>query len=447
MRDKIKLAAGIIAVIVIMAALFIPTAEKKDDGKIHIRYWYVTGAKELVPYHVSKFNASQDRIVVEPTALPWNEHEKKVLTSILSEDPPDVINLVTPVAKWASRMALVPLDELIKRDSFSDTIFFPALWKEMLWQNRVFAVPLYSNSYAFFYNKKLFRQAGLDPEKPPRTWNELKEFARRLTRKDAKGNFTQIGFIPQYGNLQTSMLMAWQLGADFLSPDGKKVHLSSKPMIDALNWEVKYFEEYPLQKVSTFMAGFGYAEQHGFLSGKVAMMVLDNTFLDQIKLYTPKLDYGVAMIPTFEGYPSASSSGSWWVAIPRGSKKAEAAWEFIKFAVKEEIQIAEANSDEALLFPANRIAANDPEFIKGRKSMRVLVDMMDYAHSPSIVPLAHDIFWREFMGAHERAIHKIQTPEKALTQGEQVIKQQLDLAIEYDEYVRTKMKFQTISDK
>jgi ABC-type glycerol-3-phosphate transport system substrate-binding protein len=447
MRDKIKLAAGIIAVIVIMAALFVPTAKKKDDGKIHIRYWYVTGAKELVPYHVSKFNASQDRIVVEPTALPWNEHEKKVLTSILSEDPPDVINLVTPVAKWASRMALVPLDELIKRDSFSDTIFFPALWKEMLWQNRVFAIPLYSNSYAFFYNKKLFRQAGLDPEKPPHTWDEVKEYARRLTKKDAKGNFTQMGFIPQYGNLQTSMLMAWELGADFLSPDGKKVELSSRPLIDALEWEVKYFDEYPLEKVSTFMAGFGYADQHGFLSGKVAMMVLDNTFLDQIKLYTPHLDYGVSMIPAFEGYPPASSSGSWWVAIPRGSKKTEAAWEFIKFAVREDIQVAEANSDEALLFPANRIAANDPAFIKGRSPMRVLVDMMEYAHSPSIVPLAHDIFWREFMGAHERAIHKVQTPEKALKQGEKVIKKQLDLAIEYDEYVRTKMEFQTISSK
>jgi ABC-type glycerol-3-phosphate transport system substrate-binding protein len=447
MRDRIKYTAAAAAVFIILAALFLPTAEKKSDGKIHIRYWYVTGAKEVVPYHVSKFNASQDSIVVEPTALPWNEHEKKVLTAILSENPPDVINLVTPVAKWASRMALVSLDELIKRDSFSDTIFFPSLWKEMIWQNKVFAVPLYSNSYAFFYNKKLFRQAGLDPEKPPRTWDEVKEYSRKLTKRDIKGNYTQVGFIPNYGNLQTSVIMAWQMGAKFLSPDGKQVKLNCKPMADALDWEVKYFDEYPLNKISSFMAGFGYADQHGFLSGKVAMMVLDNTFLDQIKLYTPNLDYGVSVIPSFEGYPTASSAGSWWVAIPRGSKKAEAAWEFIKFAVREDIQIAEANSDEALLFPANRMAANNPAFIKGRNSMQVLVKMMDYAHSPSIAPLVHDIFWREFTGAHERAIHKKQTPERALMQGDAVIQKQLDMAIEYDEYVRSKMKFQTVSAK
>jgi hypothetical protein len=54
-------------------------------------------------------------------------------------------------------------------------------------------------------------------------------------------------------------------------------------------------------------------------------------------------------------------------------------------------------------------------------NIKVLVDMMEYAHSPTIVPMAHDIFWREFLGARERAIHKIQTPEQALRQAENVI--------------------------
>jgi ABC-type glycerol-3-phosphate transport system substrate-binding protein len=62
---------------------------------------------------------------VEATPLPWNEHEKKILTAILSEDPPDVVNLVTPVAKWASRLALTPLDEFIERDSFRQFNIFP----------------------------------------------------------------------------------------------------------------------------------------------------------------------------------------------------------------------------------------------------------------------------------------------------------------------------------
>ncbi|RPI71738.1 MAG: ABC transporter substrate-binding protein, partial [Ignavibacteriales bacterium] len=406
MWNKIKTIGGIILISALLLALFIPSSKENNDGKIYIRYWYVTGAKEQIPYHVKKFNEIQNRIVVEPTALPWNEHEKKILTAILSEDPPDVINLVTPVAKWASRMALTPLDELIKKDSFDTSIFFPALWNEMNWQKRIFALPLYSNSYAFFYNKKLFREAGLNPEKPPSTWQEVKDFAKELTGRNSQNRFTQMGFIPQYGNLQTSILMAWQLGADFLLND-KKIDINNPMVIEAVTWEVNYYDDYSLKEVSSFMAGFGYADQHGFISEKVAMMVLDNTFIDQIKLYNPNLDYGVSVIPTFDGYETASSSGSWWAAIPRGSKNIDAAWEFLKFAVQEETQLEESASQQEILFPANQLAANDPSFIKGNEKIKTLVDMMEYAHSPTIVPLVHDIFWREFLSAREKALHKI----------------------------------------
>jgi multiple sugar transport system substrate-binding protein len=441
MWRKIKIYGGIGIISVLLITLFIPTSHSYSDGKIHVRYWYVTGAKEEIPYHVKRFNEIQDRIFVEATALPWNEHEKKILTSILSEDPPDVVNLVTPVAKWASRLALTSLDDLIERDSFDSSIFFPALWEEMKWQDRVSALPLYSNSYALFYNKSLFRQAGLDPEKPPATWDEVVEYSRILTKKDNRGRFTQMGFIPNYGNLHTSILMAWQLGAEFLIDGGLRVSLDNSESIQALNWEIDFFREYPINQVSSFMAGFGYADQHGFLSEKVAIMMLDNTFPDQIKLYKPDLDYGVAMIPTFKDRPTATSSGSWWIAIPRGAKNVEAAWEFMKFAVGKQTQLEESVSQQEILFPANKLAANDTAFIERDYSIRVLVDMMDFAHSPTIIPMAHDIFWREYLGARERAIHRIQTPEQALKQAQSVIQYQLDQAIEYDQFVRSKINF------
>lgn len=446
MWKKIKIFGGIILSAALLLLLFIPTSKDYSDGKIHIRYWYVTGAKEQIPYHVKKFNEIQDRIVVEPTPLPWNEHEKKILTSILSENPPDIVNLVAPVAKWASRMALTPLDELIKKDSFDSSIFFQALWNEMNWQNRIFALPLYSNSYAFFYNKKLFREARLNPDNPPSTWDEVKNYAKILTKKNTQDRFVQMGFIPQYGNLQTSILMAWQLGAEFLISNGTKVDLDNSQMVRALTWEVEYFNDYPLDEVSSFMAGFGFADQHGFISEKVAMMILDNTFIDQIKLYNHDLEYGVSVIPTFEGHKTASSSGSWWVAIPRGSKNVEAAWEFMKFSVKEETQLEESASQQEILFPANKIAASDSSFIKGNEKIKTLVDMMEYTHSPTIIPLAHDIFWREFFGAREKALHKIQKPEVALKQAEDIIQNQLNQAIEYDSYVRSKMNFRIISN-
>jgi len=438
-RSVLLVAFAAVAVVVFFV-LTAPTRTLLADGKLHLRYWTITGAKDVVPYYAGSFNRMQDSIIVETTPIPWQEHEKKILTAVLSGDPPDVINQVTPVAKWASRMALVALDDYIARDHFDTTAFFPSLWGEMKWQGHVFALPVSSGSYALFYNKRLFREAGLDPERPPRTWDEVSAFNDKLARRDGTGRIIQMGFIPNYGNLMTSILMAWELGAQFLSEDGKTVHLDNPAAVKGLEWTVKFYEAYPQKDIAAFMAGFGFADQHGFISGKVAMMVLDSSFPDQIRLYRPSLDYGIALIPTFEGSPTASASGSWWLAIPRGAKNPEAAWQFMKHAVSTPTQLKEVAMTEESLFPASRFAAHDPAF-KNSPEREIFVAQMEYSHSPSVVPMAHDVFWREFLGAQERAIFKQQSPEQALQQGERTLQRMLDESLAYDSYVRSRMTF------
>ncbi len=248
-----------------------------------------------------------------------------------------------------------------------------------------------------------------------------------------------MGFIPTYGNVQTSVIMAWELGAQMLSSDGAKVSLTNQPTVDAFNWVSNFYNQYKIKDVSTFIAGFGFAEQHGFISEKLAMMVLDNSFPDQIRLYNKNLDYGVAEIPTFEGHTPVSSTGSWWFAIPKGAKNKEAAWELMKFAVQKNIQLTEAERQKELLFPSNKLAANDTAFLALNEPNKIFVDLLEHSKTPTIVPLAHDVFWREYMGAQERVIHKIQTPVEALKQAEKTIQMHLNETIEYDNYVRSKV--------
>ena len=428
-----------------------PEKPLPDDGKIHVEYWYLTGQKEQTPYTVLEFNKSQDRIVVDPVAIPWTEHEKKVLTAILSGNPPDVMTQISPLPQWASRMALLSLDELIARDNFDTDIFFPALWEEMRWQHRVFGLPASTASYALFYNKNMFREAGLDPEKPPKTWGEVREFSKKLYKTDADGQITQMGFIPEYGalpghgDLPTTILMAWQLGSKFLLDDGATASLTEPSTIEALQQVVDFYDDYDMQKITAFIAGFGYADQHAFVSSKVAMMTLSHNFIDFIDNYGPNIDYGVAIIPSFPGKPSASSSGSWWMGIPRGAKHPEAAWEFMKFAVRKETQLGEVASLDEPLFPANRFAATDSSFATDSSTM-VFVKQMEVSHSPAVVPLVHGVFWREFVGARERAVKRLQSPAEALAQGEKLVQLELDKAVAYDRYVRSQMQFETVEN-
>jgi multiple sugar transport system substrate-binding protein len=429
----VALALG--ALLVLGFLFWNPAPDEPEDGRVHIRYWYIVGAQDAVPYHARRFNEVQDAVVVHATPIPWTEHEKKILTAVLSGDPPDVVSQFIPVVKWASRLALTPLDPYIAATRFDTTRFYPALWSEMGWEGRHFAVPVNSTSYALFYNRALFREAGLNPDDPPETWAELEATARRLTRRDASGRIVQAGFVPDYGNLPTTQLMAWQQGVRYLGPDGATVDLDNPQVRQAMAWMADYYRAYGVDDLKAFTAGLGTAEQHGFLSGKLGMAVLDLSFLDQIQTYAPGLDYGVAPIPTFPGRPSASSAGSWWLAIPRGARHPEAAWAFIRFATEAQTQLDEALAAPEPLLPANRIAAEDPRFLSS-PAMRVFADQMAVAHSPAVVPLVHDVFWREFFGAQDRVLFGMETPEQALAQAEAVVQDALDRACAYDAYVR-----------
>jgi multiple sugar transport system substrate-binding protein len=412
--------------------------DSSGDSKVKVEYWYLAGANAPVPLSVTLFNERQDSIEIVPVAIPWKEHEKKVLTAILSGNPPDLINMVTPISKWASRMALMPMDSLLVGADVGETDFFAANWKDVTHQGRVFGLPMYTASYAFFYNKAHFKEVGLDPGRPPRTWSELQTMAKRLDMRDESGRIRRLGFLPDYGNLHMPMLMAWQNGAEFVRAD-TVVMMHHQALLDALAWIQQFYSDYGLDQILGFRAGLGMADQHGFISGRLSMMVLDNTFIDQLERYAPTLEYGVSMIPTWEGRETAGSTGTWWVGIPRGAKNAEAAWAFLQFATSEECQTYEALTMKENLFPANRLTLESSDFLKVHPTREVFVDMLAYAVSPVVVPMAHDVFWREYTVAREQTFYGRQSPETAFTMASIRVQRELREALAYDSYVRANM--------
>ncbi|MDE2957110.1 MAG: extracellular solute-binding protein [Bacteroidota bacterium] len=442
-----RVALGLLAPVAIVLLLWNPfAAEPVSDGRTHLQYWYIVGADDDVPPTVRRFNQIQDSIVVHATPIPWQEHEKKILTAVLSGDPPDVVSQFVPVVRWASRMALRPLDDLIKATDFDTTLFFPALWEEMTWQGRPFALPVNTASYAFFYNRKLFQEAGLEPDMPPATWQQVRQYSSELQRKSVEGYITQVGFLPLFsgsqqgllGNISAAALIAWQKNVRYLHDEGTQVSLNNPALKEAFKWTANYYGDYSFEAVQAFIGGLGTGEQHGFLTEKVAMMMLDISFLDLIAQHRPDLDFGVVTIPSMDGSPTASVAGSWWLGMPRGVQHPEAAWAFMQFYVSRDMQLEEVATRDDPLFPANLQAAYDSSFIS-RPMMDVFVRQMDYAHSPTVVPLVHSLFWREFYGALERSVQRVQSPEEALIQAEQTIQSALDRAVRYDRYVRSRM--------
>ena len=139
------------------------------------------------------------------------------------------------------------LSELIERDrdkpmGVKPEDYYDPCWKEAIYQGKVYAIPNTTDDRFLFYNRTMFRRAGLDPDRPPRTWSELLDYAKKLTIADKNGAIKQIGFIPNWGN-SWLYLYSWQNQGEFMSPDGRTCTMNNQYSVDALKYMVSVYDE------------------------------------------------------------------------------------------------------------------------------------------------------------------------------------------------------------
>jgi hypothetical protein len=96
------------------------------------------------------------------------------------------------------------------------------------------------------------------------------------------------------------------------------------------------------------------------------------------------------------------------------------------------------------LFPANKHAAAHPIFLKSSADS-IFYRQLKFAHSSTIVPLAHDVFWREYWNALDKAVYNIDTPLNALKQAQRIVQSELDEALDYDRFVRSRLDFEELN--
>lgn len=416
-----------------------PKTQAPPDRKL-VKLWHVVGAEDEPPTTPRWFNESQDKIYVQDIGLPFLEIEQKFLTAAVGNIPPDLFEYFGSVAQWSTRGALLPLDEFIERDGFDRSSIFPALWEEMQWAGRTYAIPTGTGNEAFYWNKQHFREVGLDPERPPQTWDELEEYANKLATRSADGAIDRAGYIPGYwGPSPTSLFLNWPLqkGAKFLSADGRTANVASRECIEALDWEGKLFRRLGGEELILKRSSFGYGTQHGFIGGKLSMIVQKSSFPQEVQKFAPKLEYGVALLPVPADGKKAVVAGAAWIGIPVGARDPEAAWQYIKYYVKPDTQLAGAKymaeRNLVAFFPANVEAAKS-DFVQSLPHMDVFVKSMEWAHTSTVVPLAHTVFWRTYQDAWDQVIRGDRDAATALKQAQATVQKALDEQWEYSRF-------------
>lgn len=396
-------------------------------AKEKVVFWYGATQDERVAYEemIADFNRTHPDIEVRGMLVPQSLVERKLLLSVAGKVPPDVVRFYTHLGgEMMSRGALEPLNDMIEREKFDMSDFYPVGIEQNTYKGKLYGVPWVMSPYALFYNKKLFREAGLDPNKPPTNWKELEDYALKLTVRKKDGSIERIGYANFLNNPTDFHLYLWQSGGSPLSDDLTRTAFQSPEGVEALTWMRDFLirqagpmepgvspekaTEEALRNVQKFNSSYVGATQDPFGLGKVAMRIDTPFRIPDLNKYFPDLDFGIAPIP-YNKVRAMEVVGNALV-IPRGSKHRDAAWEFIKFASSREQMLRICRV--AGRIPARRSAATDPS-IYANPLARPFVDQIEYGRTTPIAPGYRQV-GSELARAIEMTLTEQATPKAAL---------------------------------
>ncbi|MGO9310480.1 MAG: ABC transporter substrate-binding protein, partial [Spirochaetia bacterium] len=329
-RARFVLAGAVVLALVLTLAACGPTAPKK------LTWWTLqqsamdiqTAQQNAVKDFEKQFNAT-----VEVTSFPYVELRDKMLTAVAGGQGPDLLLLDQIwVAQYAAAKYVIPITEKMQGSGIKGTDYFPGAWGAGSYLGQIYAIPFDVGVWALmYYNKDMFKAAGLDPEKPPVTWDDFLAAGKKLTHGNQYGTAVWLGT----GDAVQCMTDAFTFsgGGKIVSDDGKKALFNSPAGVAALNFWKACAAISPPGTV-------GRDEEQSFklfTSGQVGMFFYGEWGQDTITVRAPKLNYGVANLPKPAGGQSIGTFGGFNIGISAKAANKDLAWEFVKYITKQDV--------------------------------------------------------------------------------------------------------------
>lgn len=312
------------------------------QSPVEISFFYpvaVGGAiTKLIDTYAAQFSAEHPNIKVTPVyAGTYQETLVKVLTAHKSGTPPTLsVLLSTDMFTLIDDDAIVPIDHLLKTDADRAWLksFFPGFMANSQTDGKTWGVPFQRSTIVLYWNKALFKEAGLDPDKAPGNWDEHTEFAQKLTKRDAAGNVTQYGVqIPSTGfSYWLLQALAIEAGDELANAAGNTTFFDKPGVQQALQYWVDLGQKDKIHPPGVVEWG---TTPRDFLEGKSAMMWTTTGNLTNIKT-NAKFPFGVAMLPAQKRRGSPTGGGNFYISKKASAAQQEAAFLFSKWITAPE---------------------------------------------------------------------------------------------------------------
>lgn len=323
---------------------------EQPSGEVTLHFWTISLRPTFDDYINGIIRAYEEKnphVKIEWTDLPFGSIQDKLLSAIAADESPDLVNLNTDMAlTLAAKGGLTNIDEYVTPEQRA--VYFEKLWQSAEFDGKTYAIPWYAAGHVMFINTDIVKRAGLDPSKPPQTWDELAEWARIIKEKTGIP-----AFIPE-GNMNR----LFQDGVPILTPDKKKAAFNTPEGVAAVRWYADLFQKGILPKdfmTKTYTDAVNY-----YMGGQMAFVLTGPQFLVRVKEQSPEIYAVTDVAPYPQGKVRVNQIPLMNVVVPKLAKHKKEAVDFGLFLTNDENQLEFAKI--ANILPSTKKAAQDDFF-------------------------------------------------------------------------------------
>ncbi|NLR99944.1 sugar ABC transporter substrate-binding protein [Rhizobium sp. P38BS-XIX] len=314
-----------------LLSICLSSAASADTISLWVRSGSGGGAFKAV---IDQFNAtSSDKLQL--TEIPAEQMVQKYATAVAGGQAPDAIAIdliYTP--SFAATGQLQDMTDFAKSLPYFNSLS-PAHVKQGTYEGKVYGLPLLVETSVFAWNKNLYKQAGLDPDKAPTSWEEITSNADKI-RKIGGDDY---GFYFSGGGCGGCMIftftpLVWGAGADILSQDGKTATLDTPQMRKAVGYYRSMVKSGAVPASAATDNGVDFLK---FLGGKIGQQGLGAFAIGQLITQHPEINFGVTLIPGIDGKASSFAGGD-NIIVTKGSSHVAQIQKFLQFVYSEQGQ-------------------------------------------------------------------------------------------------------------
>ena len=324
------------------AALALTAATPAVAADVELQFFFPVAvggaAAETIESLTAEYVAQNPSVEIDAVyAGSYQDTVAKVLTAARGGNAPQLsVILSVDMFTLLDEDLILPFDDFVKTDADKEWLnsFYASFMENSQTGGKTYGIPFQRSTPVLYYNKDAFKEAGLDPNTPPATWDEMVEMGKKLVKKNANGEIERYGVrIPSSGfpywlfqglTTQNNVILA--------NSDGNQTNFDDPKVVEALEYLIALSKEHGVMADGIIEWG---ATPKAFFEGKTAMMWTTTGNLTNVRNNAP-FDFGVAMLPANERRGAPTGGGNFYMF--KGSSDAElaASFDFIKWITAPE---------------------------------------------------------------------------------------------------------------